>query len=218
MTTILCDCGNTAIKVGLGSERVRLTAEALPSWFAAHPADELILLPGAAGHAARVRDLWRGRLLTIGVNLALPAVGQYTGMGLDRIVAGLAAPHPGIVIDAGTATTLTAWDASGRFAGGLILPGPHAMIAGLHVRAPALPLVEPLGPTAAAAQHGTAGAIAAAAGIGHPAMVRACLDRLRTETGIADGVLTGGGADGLSAVLGLPVRPWLVLEGMARLS
>ncbi len=122
------------------------------------------------------------------------------------------------MVDAGTATTLTAWDACGRFAGGLILPGPHAMIAGLHACAPALPLVEPLGHAAPAAQQATPGAIAAAAGIGHPAMVQACLARLRSETGIANVVLTGGGATGLAEVLALPVLPWLVLEGMERLS
>lgn len=218
MARILADCGNTAVKLGFGRERLRLSTEAAAAWLRAQDADELVLLPTARAAADALRAAWRGRLRTVGQDLALPDLGQYQGMGLDRIAAGLAAPHPAIVIDAGTATTLTAWDAAGRFAGGLILPGPHAMIAGLRASAPALPLVEPLGAGAAAARHDTPGAIAAAAGIAHPAMVRACLERLAAETGIASAVLTGGGAPELAAALRLPILPWLVLEGMERLS
>jgi pantothenate kinase type III len=218
MARILADCGNTAVKLGFGRERLRLSVPEAVAWLRAQVADELVLLPTARHAADALRAAWSGRVRTVGADLVVPAVGQYPGMGLYRIVAGFAAPHPGIVVDAGTATTLTAWNASGQVAGGLILPSPHAMIAGLHACAPALPVVEPLGHAARAAQQATAGAIAAAAGIGHPAMVQACLERLRTETGIGSSVLTGGGAVELAAVLGLPVLPWLVLEGMERLS
>lgn len=218
MARILCDCGNTCVKVARGDERARLPADRLAAWFAAHPADELVLLPTAAAAADAARAAWRGAVREVGRDLPLPDRGQYPGLGADRVVAGLAAPHPCLVVDAGTATTLTAWDGDGRFAGGLILPGPQAMIRGLAAAAPALPAVEPLPPDAAAAQRSTAGAIAAAAGIGHPAMVRACLDRLRAESGIAAGVVTGGGGPLLAGLLGLPLRPWLVLDGLATLA
>jgi pantothenate kinase type III len=218
MSTVLADCGNTTVKLACGGERARVAIASLVDWLEAHPADELILLPTARASADAVRAAWPGTVREVGCEIPVPQVGQYAGLGLDRIVAGLAAPHPGIVIDAGTATTLSAWDARGRFAGGLILPGPHAMLAGLAACAPALPLVQPLGHDAVAAQYQTVGAIAAATGIGHPAMVLACLARLRAETGIQAAVLTGGGADGLAAVVDAPVLPWLVLDGLARLN
>lgn len=214
---IFADCGNTAVKLGQGAERVRLAPATVAAWLAAHPAGELVLLPGAAASAGLVRAAWSGRLREVGRDLALPDLGQYPGMGLDRIVAGLAAGAGTIVVDAGTATTLTAWGVDGRFAGGLILPGPHAMIAGLCASAPALPVVEPLPSTAAAAQRDTRGAIAAGAGLGHAAMVAGCVERLRCETGVAQVVVTGGGAAAL-CLAGAVVRPWLVLEGLERLS
>ena len=214
---IFADCGNTAIKLACGVERVRLAPELVAAWLAAHPADRLVLLPSAAATAAIVRQAWSGPLDEIARNVPLPDLGQYPGMGLDRIVAGLAAGPASIVVDAGTATTLTAWDAGGRFAGGLILPGAHALIAGLCARAPALPVVEPLGRDAPAAQRDTRGAIAAGAGIGHAGMVEACLARLRLETRIERIIVTGGGAEELD-LAGAEPRPWLVLEGLDRLA
>ncbi len=212
---ILADCGNTAVKLADGAERVRLAPGAVAAWLAGR-AGPLVLLPTARAGAEAVRRAWSGPIREVGADLPLPDLGQYPGMGIDRIVAGFAAGPGCIVIDAGTATTLTAWDAAGRCAGGLILPGPHALIAGLASCAPALPLVEPLGADARAAQRSTAGAIAAAAGIGHPAMVRACLERLRSETGLGRIVATGGGAEALG-ISDAEHRPWLVLEGLARL-
>lgn len=213
---ILADCGNTAVKLADGAERVRLAPAEVAGWLAGRHGP-LVLLPTARAGADAVRRAWSGPIREAGVEPPLPDLGQYPGMGPDRIVAGLAAGPGCIVIDAGTATTLTAWDAAGRCAGGLILPGKHALIAGLVACAPALPRVEPLGPGASAAQRSTEGAIAAAAGIGHPAMVRACLERLRGETGLGRVVATGGGAADLG-IIGAELRPWLVLEGLARLA
>jgi pantothenate kinase type III len=73
--------------------------------------------------------------------------------------------------------------------------------------------VVPLPSSSPAAQRDTRGAIAAGAGIGHAAMVRGCLDRLRLETACPRTVLTGGGMDDL-AIDGAERRPWLVLEGL----
>jgi type III pantothenate kinase len=219
---LLADCGNTAIKLGLGTKRVRVQAGAVPEWLAAHHPSALVLLPGAASTTQSLLDAWAGRgpVRRVGAELHIPALGQYPSLGLDRIIAGVAAGPACVVIDAGTATTLTAWNAVGRFAGGLILPGAHALCAGLTACAPALPLVTPLPPTAKAAQHDTPGAIGAAAGIGHPAMVAACLAHLQAETGLTRLVATGGGAETLAAAGIIPaaaLRPWLVLEGLERL-
>ncbi len=214
---ILADCGNTAVKLANGPERVRLAPEPAAAWLAAQHGGRLLLLPGASAAADLVRRAWRGQLTEIGRDLQLPDRGQYPGLGVDRIVAGLAAGSATIVVDAGTATTLTAWGADGRFAGGLILPGAHALIAGLCARAPALPAVEPLGRDAPAAQRDTRGAIAAGAGIGHAGMVEACLARLRLETRIDRVLVTGGGAEELDLPEAEP-RPWLVLEGLELLA
>lgn len=222
MSILLADCGNSAIKLSLDGDRGRVAPDpaALEAWLAGRRADVLHLLPGAAAGAAVVRAWWRGPLREAGRDLPVPDLGQYPGMGLDRIVAGLAAGPDCIVIDAGTATTLGAWDRTGRFAGGLILPGARAMIAGLVAAAPALPAVTPLPADASAAQRSTAGAIGAAAGIGHPAMVAACLARLGAETGIRRTIITGGGGADLVAagiIPGAEHRPWLVLDGLALL-
>lgn len=220
---LLADCGNTWVKLALGGDRIRLGVEPerLAHWLAGRPVDELVLLPGATRTADILRAWWSGRRREVGRDIPIPDRGQYPGFGLDRVVAGVAAGSDVIVIDAGTATTLTAWDVHERFAGGLILPGAHALVAGLVGCAPALPPVEPLPPDAIAAQRDTRGAIAAAAGIGHPAMVAACLARLRQETGIHRLLATGGGAAALVAagtVSADAVRPWLVLNGLAEIA
>ena len=205
---VLCEYGNTSVKFSHAGRRWRTSPNEAAAWLAQHGDLELVLTPTADASALAHRCV-----RIVGRDIPLPDLGQYPGMGLDRILAGLAAGPRCIVIDAGTATTLTAWDDAGRFAGGLILPGVHALVAGLVARAPALPAVTPLPSSSPAAQRDTRGAIAAGAGIGHAAMVRGCLDRLRLETTCPRTVLTGGGMDDF-AIDDAERRPWLVLEGL----
>jgi pantothenate kinase type III len=214
---LLVDAGNTRFKARLGQGPVVRSADpgALP-WAGA---TRVILLPTAAGPAAALTAVAAQRgipVLTVGRDLPLPDVGQYPGMGLDRIVAGLAVPAPVVVVDAGTACTLTAWEGGPRLRGGLILPGIRACAAGLHALAPALPEVEPgtLDPCA----RTPAEAIANGLAIGWPGLVGAALARLRAVTGISTVVATGGDADRL-ADAGVLARSWihpdLVLDGLA---
>ena len=191
--------------------------EALP-WAGA---TRVILLPTAVGPAAAVAATAARRgipVRTVGRDLPLPDVDQYPGMGLDRIVAGLAVPAPVVVVDAGTACTLTAWVAGPRLRGGLILPGIRACAAGLHALAPALPEVAPGGDDPCA--RTPAEAIANGLAIGWPGLVGAALARLRAVTGISTVVATGGDADRL-AEAGVLARSWirpdLVLDGLATL-
>jgi hypothetical protein len=58
--------------------------------------------------------------------------------------------------------------------------------------------------------------LAVALGLGYPAMVAACVARLAEATAVTAVLRTGGHAEDLD--LPGPVRPWLVLEGMARLA
>ena len=221
---LLADCGNTTVKLALaeGRELVRAArCEPRPAawqdFLGQDRPEELVLLPGARGYAGAVEAWWTGQIRTVGADLDLPPVGQYAGMGLDRVVAGLGLDGPTLVIDAGTATTFGAW--SGTFLGGLILPGAAACAAGLSAAAPALPVVPPGAADARACQRDTVGALAAALGIGYPAMVTACADRLAAETGLTRRVVTGGNAPTLVAA-GLQAEhdPWLVLRGLAVLA
>lgn len=240
---LLADCGNSAIKLALAHDggiwsHARLAPEpsALSGFAQEHLAaiDELVVLPGSAANADVIARWWADAagvkpLRTIGREVAVPGLGQYPGMGLDRVVAGLVAARqegrPVVVVDAGTATTLAAWAIQApvcpttlpRFLGGLIAPGARACSVGLSSLAPALPSVEPLPPGASARQHDTRGALAGALAIGHPAMIAACLARLRQETGIETAVITGGNAGALIDAGVLPrlaYRPTLVLEGI----
>jgi pantothenate kinase type III len=241
---LLADCGNSTVKLGLSHDggiwlhqRLPPDATALDAFVREHDATigELVILPGAVASAALVERWWEARqagrpLVVIGRDLAAPDLGQYPGCGLDRVLAGLVAcaqeRRSLVVIDAGTATTLTAWryDAAEpdparavRFAGGLILPGARACLAGLAATAPALPAVEPAGHDAKACQHDTAGALAAAVGIGYGPMVAACLAALRRDSGIDAVLATGGDVQRLidaGVVPRLACRPSLVLEGI----
>jgi pantothenate kinase type III len=236
---LLVDAGNSALKLALSHQggiwthrRCEPTAEAIDAFVGSHRAglDELVLLPTAERHAGVARAWWGGRpMREVGKELALPALGQYPGCGADRVLAGwVAVTQEGgsvVVVDAGSATTLSAWGADergeARFAGGMIAPGRGACALGLHAAAPALPLAEPLGSDADPRQRDTRGAIGAAIGIGHPALVRACLERLRQAAGIERTVVTGGDAAALIAAGIAPrlaYRPTLVLEGLEELA
>ena len=166
-------------------------------------------------------EVWGGRqgLQRCGRELPVPPVGQYEGMGEDRVLAGLAAVADGcsvVVVDCGTATTITAWcitPEGPRTNGGLILPGAEACAAGLHQRVPSLPLVAPARADAIAIQRTTPDAIAAGLGIGYPAMVERCLERVQAASGISRVVATGGAAEMVAP--GVPYEPDLVLRGLA---
>ncbi|MBJ7900045.1 MAG: pantothenate kinase [Cyanobacteria bacterium RI_101] len=73
----------------------------------------------------------------------IPLGNLYPTLGIDRALAGFGAVRvygvPCLVIDAGTALTLTAWDAKGAFWGGAILPGLGLQLAALHQNTGALP-------------------------------------------------------------------------------
>lgn len=242
---LLADCGNSTIKLGLSQdggiwqfERLTPRVEALSEFI--KPFDrtitELVLMPGAKLNTALVENWWltasKGRRVRMVGDEALPVpdLGQYPNCGVDRVLAGLVGcvqeRKSLVVIDAGTATTMSAWRYDGsdpdpltavEFRGGLILPGAASCAIGLAVQAPALPVVEVLGPDAHAMQYDTQGAIGAAIGIGYGPMVAACMLKLERETGIHDHIATGGNCGLIIASSVLPrlsYRPSLVLEGL----
>lgn len=63
--------------------------------------------------------------------------------GADRVAVALAArPGPAVAVDAGTAVTVEIVEASGRFAGGFIGPGPSSSSSGLSAVAAQLPRLD----------------------------------------------------------------------------
>jgi type III pantothenate kinase len=71
--------------------------------------------------------------------------GSYATLGIDRALnivgAGYRYGYPTLVVDFGTAITLSASDAQGRFVGGCILPGFAMQFKALHATTAQLPLV-----------------------------------------------------------------------------
>lgn len=242
---LLADCGNTTVKLALAQDGGLWQFERLEPVSAAFdgflkPFDrtitELVLMPGARANTALVEAWWgrvgAGRPLRVAgaATLPVPDLGQYLNCGIDRVLAGLVACMQErkslVVLDAGTATTITAWNyrkeerdprMAVQFRGGLILPGAQTCVVGLSAQAPALPVVEVLGPDAHACQFDTTGAIGAAVGIGYGPMVAACLLKLERESGFHAHVTTGGNCGLLidsSVITRLSYRPSLVLEGL----
>jgi pantothenate kinase type III len=242
---LLADCGNSTIKLALAQDGGFWQFERLDPKRAAFdefikPFDrtitELVVMPGAKNNTAMIEEWWRAvgnnrRIRIVGdAALPLPDLGQYPNCGVDRVLTGLIGcvqeQKSLVVIDAGTATTITAWEfleqqidtlAAVKFRGGLILPGAQACAIGLSIQAPALPVVEILGPDAHATQFDTHGAIGAAIGIGYGPMIAACMLKLERETGIHNHIATGGNCGLIinsSVIPRLSYRPSLVLEGL----
>ncbi len=229
---ILClDAGNTRLKFGLRNGAEWMIQDALDyaefDGLVRHlPAPPTrILACNVAGEPVRQRieGLAAGlRLPLVWLQSSAVACGVSNGydmpqqLGADRWAAliGACALHDGpcVVVMAGTATTIDALDAEGRFRGGLILPGLALMGSALAQNTAGLPQARGRYralPTntddaiASGALHATLGAI----------------ERLRaTQENDATCLLSGGAAVALAPHMKHPCRVIdnLVLEGLAR--
>ena len=147
-------------------------------------------------------------------------------LGVDRWVALIAARHrvlaagkarPALVVMVGTAVTVDALDASGRFLGGLILPGFGLMLRALEMgtaglKAPTGEAVEFPTNTSDALMSGGADAIAGA--------VERMHHKLFARAGEPPALLmTGGAAVKLAPIVGLPFETvdTLIFEGLLQL-
>jgi type III pantothenate kinase len=149
-------------------------------------------------------------------------------VGADRLVNAYAAATlhgaPAIVVDLGTATTVTAVSAGGAFLGGAIAPGVRLGVEALATRTAKLPRVELRLPDRAIGRD-TAEAIRSGVVLGHLGMLRELIDRIAGELGAEGGtaprvVLTGGLATEpwLAELAGVDVvDPHLTLRGLVRL-
>ena len=117
-------------------------------------------------------------------------------VGPDRVVNCLAAlarwKAPLVVVDFGTATTLDVVDASGAFAGGLIVAGPATLLASLASRTAKLPALPVARPERVIGRN-TAEAMQSAAYWGSADLVDGLVARIATELGAKPTVIATGG-------------------------
>ena len=128
-----------------------------------------------------------------GINILLdnPAMA-----GGDLIVAAVAAlaeyQPPLLVIDMGTATTITAIDTKGSFLGGCVCPGVKISAEALSGRTAQLPAVSLEAPKRAIGRN-TVDCMQSGLMMGHAAMVDGMVDRMEAELGCKVRVVATGG-------------------------
>lgn len=167
-----------------------------------------------------------GRVVRVGAALDTGVILKYPNpdtLGADRLanLAGAAGrgAGPAILVDAGTATTFDAIDARGAFIGGVIAPGPEAMIGCLADRTAKLPRLS-FSPERAAVGRSTAQAMRIGAAAGYDGMVRGILARMRRDPRLrAARVIACGGAAALvrKAEPAAEIDPDLTFRGLAEL-
>ncbi|HVU23064.1 MAG TPA: type III pantothenate kinase [Opitutus sp.] len=236
MRTLAISIGNTSLFAGVFSGPRLVRAFRLE-------AKELISLPGRARGAidaavvcsvvpALTPDVLRLIRRAWGIEAtqltAASAHGLKIGyrdpreLGADRVAAALGArekfPHANvIVVDCGTATTVTALRRDGTICGGAILPGMGLwaeMLAGRTAQLPRVSLARPRGALGRSTREG----IAAGVFFGHVGAVRELVGRVRREAfGRAKAVAVGtGGSAALFRREGVfdGLEPNLVLLGL----
>ena len=151
----------------------------------------------------------------------LPLCGLYPTLGVDRALALLGAGYlygwPALVIDGGTALTLTGADAVGNLVGGAILPGIQLQLGSLEQGTAALPQLQAeslLQPSRWARSTGEA--IASGVLYGVTAALRDYIQDWEARFPGGQVVLTGGAAQRLQSYLvSLPVAANLAFLGLA---
>ena len=108
------------------------------------------------------------------------------GIGSDLIVGAVAALHrfkpPLIIIDMGTATTITALDKAGAYVGGCICPGPKISAEALSSRTSQLPGISLESPKKAIAKN-TVEAMRSGVMLGSACMLDGMIERMEQELG-----------------------------------
>ncbi len=159
-----------------------------------------------------------GRGLKTGLDIRIDDPGQ---VGADLVVGAVAAlaiaPPPLIVIDMGTATTITAVDAEGRFVGGSILPGLALSMEALSANTSQLPRIS-LDAPAKCIGTNTVASMQSGAIFGTAAMIDGMIDRMDEELGGGSTVVATGGLSGVVVAhcrRNILYEPDLLLKGLA---
>ena len=140
-----------------------------------------------------VEPLMVGPGVKSGMNIRIDNPAQ---LGADLLVGAVAAVSkygaPCIVWDLGTATTVSAIDASGAFRGGAIMPGVATSLDSLISNASLLPRVHIKAPERAIGTN-TADSLRSGSVLGTASMMEGMCDRIEDELGVkATVVVTGG--------------------------
>jgi len=121
-------------------------------------------------------------------------------VGTDRIASSVAAvalyPPPVIVMDLGTATTISVINKKGQFIGGTISPGLATSARALHASTAQLPLSELAAPSSVIG-HNTEDSIRSGIVYGTAAMLEGLAERIEEELGQSARLVVTGGLAGL---------------------
>ena len=159
-----------------------------------------------------------GKGLKTGLDIRIDDPGT---VGADLVVgavAGLALCKPPMVlVDMGTATTITVVDAKGRFAGGAIVPGLWVSMNALSEGTSQLPSVSLEAPDKCIGTN-TVACMQSGAIFGSAAMLDGMIDRIEAELGQSVSVIATGGLSGcVTPYCRREIRyePDLLLKGLA---
>lgn len=183
------------------------------------------VVPSALEVVVRCLESQGKSALVLGTSSQKLIGGTYDSLGVDRVANAAAAwklfarEAPALVIDLGTATTLTAVSSTGRFGGGLIALGLGKSLEALHLEAAQLPAVslEGRSPHAPALAFDTETAITSGTILAQVALVEHWIKLGRRQLGSgAVTVATGGWAETLACYTRAieHVDPYLTLKGI----
>ena len=136
-----------------------------------------------------------------GLNIQMDDPAQ---VGADLIVAAVAGtaeyPCPQILVDMGTATTITVIDSAGKYIGGMILPGLKVSLDSLTSRASKLPRIG-LDPPKRLIGKNTIECMKSGILYGNASCIDGMIDRIESELGESACVIATGGLSGIIAPL-----------------
>ena len=137
-----------------------------------------------------------GKGIKTGLDIRIDDPGQ---MGADLLVGAVAALHshkpPLIVVDMGTATTISAIDGAGRFLGGAIAPGVNLSLNALSGGTSLLPHISLDAPKKCIGTN-TVACMQSGSVFGTAAMLDGMIDRMEEELGYSTTVVATGGLAG----------------------
>lgn len=159
-----------------------------------------------------------GSGIKTGLNIGIDDPGQ---LGADLVCAAVGAldmyEPPIIIIDLGTATTMTVIDKNSRFLGGAILPGINISAASLASETSQLPRVSIIAPKRCISTN-TVECIQSGVVFGHAAAIDGLIDKMQEELGYEANLLATGG---LSTEIipnckhKIDIEPDLLLKGLS---
>lgn len=172
----------------------------------------------AISHIKPVRILTVGPGIKTGLHIGIDNPAQ---LGADLACVSVAAlekyPLPSIVIDMGTATTITALDREGKFLGGSIMPGVRISLEALTSRTAQLPQIEMMQPPESVIGTNTIDCMKSGVLYGAASMLDGMIERYREVLGEDLTVIaTGGLSKSIADLCRHPIihDENLVLEGL----